>query len=90
MDTGFDTLGLSGLAFFFSKDLIKARGMTKLLFWQAKHDTLTKLPNRISFEERAQSLIFDASKHESTHAMFHLHTHCDIKNTRIINITLFE
>jgi diguanylate cyclase (GGDEF)-like protein len=57
--------------------------MTKLLFWQAKHDTLTKLPNRISFEERAQSLIFDASKHESTHAMCFL----DLDQFKIVNDT---
>lgn len=77
------TFGLSGLAYFFSKDLIKARGITKLLFWQAKHDTLTKLPNRISFEEKAQSLIFDAQQHRSTHAMCFL----DLDQFKLVNDT---
>ena len=62
-------VGLSGMAYYFSRDFIKTRGMTKLLFWQAKHDTLTRLPNRINFEERAQALITEASKKDTVHAM---------------------
>ena len=76
-------LGLGGLAYFFSKDLIKARGVTKQMFWQAKHDTLTKLPNRNHFEEKAQALIHDAKKNNATHAMCFL----DLDQFKIVNDT---
>lgn len=76
-------IGLSGLAFFFSRDLVKAKDVTKLLFWQAKHDTLTKLPNRLSFEESAKSLIAEAKKSNSTHAMCFL----DLDQFKLVNDT---
>ena len=76
-------VGLSGLAYFFSRDLVKAKGVTKLLFWQAKHDTLTKLPNRLSFEERARSLISDAKNNNNTHAMCFL----DLDQFKLVNDT---
>lgn len=76
-------LGLSGLACFFSRDLIKARGITKLLFWQAKHDSLTKLPNRLSFEEAAEAMINDASVTHGKHAMCFL----DLDQFKLVNDT---
>ncbi|MEB8431127.1 EAL domain-containing protein [Cocleimonas sp. KMM 6892] len=76
-------IGLSGLAYFFSRDLVKARGVTKLLFWQAKHDNLTKLPNRISFEERSRELISESRKKNSTHAMCFL----DLDQFKLVNDT---
>ena len=76
-------IGLGGLAYFFSKDLIKARRMTKLLFWQAKHDSLTKLPNRSFFEERAQELIIESKEKSTTHAMCFL----DLDQFKVVNDT---
>ena len=76
-------IGLSGLAYFFSKDLINARGVTKLMFWQAKHDTLTQLPNRISFEEKTQKLIDDVKNTDDMHAMFFL----DLDQFKVVNDT---
>lgn len=76
-------LGLGALAFFFSKDLIKARSVRKQLFWQAKHDSLTSLPNRINFEERAQELITEAFKDNGTHAMCFL----DLDQFKLVNDT---
>ena len=77
------TLGLGGLAYFFSKDLIKSRGITKQMFWQAKHDNLTKLPNRNQFEEKALALIKDAKKKNANHAMCFL----DLDQFKIVNDT---
>jgi diguanylate cyclase (GGDEF)-like protein len=76
-------VGLSGLAYYFSRDFIKTRGMTKLLFWQAKHDTLTRLPNRINFEERAEALITESSKNGTVHAMCFL----DLDQFKLVNDT---
>lgn len=75
--------GLGALALFFSKDLIKARGVKKQLFWQAKHDTLTSLPNRINFEERAEALINEALEQDTTHAMCFL----DLDQFKLVNDT---
>ena len=60
---------LLGLALFFSRDLIKAREIRKQMYWQAKHDSLTRLPNRVSFEQKIAELIEDAATENNTHVL---------------------
>lgn len=80
---GMLTLGLVALALFFSRDIIKARGVRKQLFWQAKHDPLTRLPNRISFEQKIELFIEDASTEKNSHALCFL----DLDQFKLVNDT---
>lgn len=77
------TLGLGALAFFFTRDLVKAREARERLFWQAKHDALTHLPNRNSFEHEADSLVADAALGKTTHALCFL----DLDHFKLVNDT---
>ncbi|RVU84133.1 EAL domain-containing protein [Leucothrix sargassi] len=77
------TFGLLGLALFFSRDILRARGIRKQLFWQARHDMLTRLPNRISFEDRLEELLEDARENDTTHALCFL----DLDQFKLVNDT---
>ncbi|WP_158278932.1 EAL domain-containing protein [Leucothrix arctica] len=83
MILGMLTIGLIGLTLFFSRDIIRARGIRKQLFWQAKHDSLTRLPNRISFEQKVALLVEDAVAEDSSHALFFL----DLDQFKLVNDT---
>ena len=76
-------LGLGVLAFFLIGNMSKAREITKKLFWQARHDCLTNLPNRTSFEEKTQYLIKDSKQSSVTHAMCYL----DLDQFKLVNDT---
>lgn len=75
--------GLVGLALFFSRDLIQSRGIKRQLLWQTNHDALTRLPNRISFEKKAETLIKDAAANNNTHALCYL----DLDQFKLVNDT---
>ncbi len=80
---GMLTIGLLGLALFFSRDLIKAREIRKQMYWQAKHDSLTRLPNRVSFEQKIAELIEDAATENNTHVLCFL----DLDQFKLVNDT---
>ena len=77
------SLGLAGLACVLLSQLIKTRNETKQLNWQAEHDPLTKLPNRINFEKQADELIEKAEFHFNPHAMLYV----DLDQFKLINDT---
>ena len=76
-------LGIGALAFFFSRDLIKAQKIKDRLFWQAKHDALTRLPNRNSFEFELEQLVTDALTKHNQHALCFL----DLDHFKLVNDT---
>ena len=76
-------LGLLALALFFSRDLVKARKILDRLFWQAKNDTLTRLPNRNSFEHEAELMIAGAKESTSTHVLCFM----DLDHFKLVNDT---
>ena len=57
---------------------------TKLLNFQAYHDTLTQLPNRALFDDRLQQSIASAHRHNETFALLFI----DLDNFKQINDTL--
>ena len=57
---------------------------TKLLNFQAYHDALTKLPNRVLFEDRLQQAITNAEKHHEKLGLLFI----DLDNFKQINDTL--
>ena len=75
------TGGLMTLAYFLVGDMSKANENTKKLFWQARHDALTKLPNRFQFEEKASALIQTAKNDGITHFMCYL----DLDRFKVVN-----
>ncbi|PWQ98413.1 EAL domain-containing protein [Leucothrix arctica] len=77
------TGGLALLALFLLGDFTKARRVTKELYWQARHDDLTKLPNRLSFNKKAEDLLQSAHKENKTHAMFYM----DLDQFKVVNDT---
>lgn len=77
------TSGLIILAIFLFGYISKSTKVTKQLFWQANHDSLTSLPNRNSFEEKAEQLIKQAQSSDETHAMCYL----DLDQFKLVNDT---
>jgi len=77
------TAGLVVLAGFLLGYISKAKEVTKQLFWQAHHDSLTRLPNRNSFEEKAEQLIEQTQSSNKTHAMCYL----DLDQFKLVNDT---
>ena len=77
------TNGLALLAVFLLGDFTKARRATSNLYWQARHDSLTKLPNRVSFEVKAEELLQSSLKNGTSHAMMYL----DLDQFKIVNDT---
>jgi len=60
------------------------RKQTEMLNFQAYHDALTKLPNRILFEDRLQQSISNAAKHNEKLGLLFI----DLDNFKQINDTL--
>lgn len=77
------TGGLIVLAFFLLGDVAKANRFTRKLFWQARHDSLTSLPNRLLFEETINELIANAKETGNSHYMCFL----DLDRFKIVNDT---
>jgi diguanylate cyclase (GGDEF)-like protein len=77
------TGGLIILAFLLLSDVSKANKITQKLFWQARHDDLTQLPNRMQFEERVSTLVADAKNTSNRHYLCFL----DLDHFKIVNDT---
>ena len=75
------TGGLIILAYFLVGDVAKANEKTQKLFWQARHDALTNLPNRTQLEEKTATLIQEANSSGNTHFMCYL----DLDRFKIVN-----
>ena len=62
-------------------DVSQIRSMAQQLLWQASHDALTGLVNRIEFERRLQALIETARTQDREHALMFM----DLDNFKAVN-----
>jgi diguanylate cyclase (GGDEF)-like protein len=62
-------------------DVSQIRSMAQQLLWQASHDALTGLVNRIEFERRLRALIETARSQEREHALMFM----DLDNFKAVN-----
>ena len=76
-------IGLVIIGILVFTDVTRARSMAKQLSWQANHDPLTGLWNRIVFEQRLKALIERSYLDRSRHALLVL----DLDQFKIINDT---
>lgn len=72
---------LSGVVMVFH-DVSDTRAMTRKMAWQATHDTLTGLFNRLEFERRLQTMLSGAQSQQS-HAMLYI----DLDQFKVVNDT---
>ena len=61
--------GLEQGAVMVIQDVSESRKLMKRLSYSALHDTLTRLPNRASFELQLKRLLFDAAEHHHQHVL---------------------
>ncbi|MGC0839509.1 diguanylate cyclase [Pantoea agglomerans] len=61
--------GLEQGAVMVIQDVSESRKLMKRLSYSALHDTLTRLPNRASFELQLKRLLFDAAEHQRQHVL---------------------
>lgn len=61
--------GLEQGAVMVIQDVSESRKLMKRLSYSALHDTLTRLPNRASFELQLKRLLFDAAEHQHRHVL---------------------
>jgi len=64
-------------------DVSSARQLARQMAYQARHDSLTGLVNRIEFEERLNEAITSAQVENRTHALFYI----DLDQFKIVNDT---
>lgn len=76
-----DLSGATIGAVFVFQDMSEARKLTDQLTHQARHDTLTGLPNRLAFEEALKSSIAEVQQHDSDHLLMYL----DLDHFKIVN-----
>jgi diguanylate cyclase (GGDEF)-like protein/PAS domain S-box-containing protein len=65
------------------EDITETRNLSEQLRYQAKHDALTGLVNRYEFEYRLQSLLNEARRNHSQHALLYM----DLDQFKVINDT---
>lgn len=65
------------------RDVTKIRSLTKQLAFQATHDALTGLPNRVEFENRVQQALRTAQSGKKKHAIFYI----DLDQFKAVNDT---
>ena len=64
-------------------DVTKLRALTTQLSYQATHDALTGLINRVAFDAHLEQAIHSAGRSEKTHALFYM----DLDQFKIVNDT---
>jgi diguanylate cyclase (GGDEF)-like protein/PAS domain S-box-containing protein len=64
-------------------DVTRSREMAQKLSWQASHDSMTRLVNRVEFEQRLKQLVNQACEDQSQHALLYL----DLDQFKIVNDT---
>ena len=64
--------GLEQGAVMVIQDVGESRKLMKRLSYSALHDTLTRLPNRASFEHQLKRLLYDAAEHQHQHVLVFL------------------
>ncbi|AFZ35084.1 diguanylate cyclase/phosphodiesterase with PAS/PAC sensor(s) [Stanieria cyanosphaera PCC 7437] len=64
-------------------DVTGSRQLTRQLSWQARHDPLTGLYNRLEFERQAQQTIIAAQQEDSHHILCYL----DLDQFKLVNDT---
>jgi diguanylate cyclase (GGDEF)-like protein/PAS domain S-box-containing protein len=64
-------------------DVTQTRRLTRQLSWQAAHDPLTKLVNRLEFERCVEQALKSAQTQDCTHALCYL----DLDQFKIVNDT---
>jgi|TARA_Y100000310_G_scaffold310737_1_gene356273 diguanylate cyclase (GGDEF)-like protein/PAS domain S-box-containing protein len=67
-----------------SADVSERRAAERVLSWQVNHDVLTKLPNRILFQDRLSSSLMRAQREEQTVALMFI----DLDKFKLVNDTL--
>lgn len=67
-----------------SADISERRAAERVLSWQVNHDVLTKLPNRILFQDRLSSSMVRAQRDESTVVLMFV----DLDKFKLVNDTL--
>lgn len=64
-------------------DVSEARNLTKQLSWQARHDSLTGLANRLEFEKKLSQLLQSAKQNNKGHILLFM----DLDQFKLINDT---
>ena len=64
-------------------DVTKLRALAMQLTYQATHDSLTGLINRVEFDARVDQAIHSANQHEKQHSLFYI----DLDQFKIVNDT---
>lgn len=65
------------------RDISQSRKMAAQLLWNATHDQLTGLENRLQFERRLEHMLENAARHGKEHALLYL----DLDQFKIVNDT---
>ncbi len=65
------------------RDISQSRKMAAQLLWNATHDLLTGLENRLQFERRLEHMLDNAARHGKQHALLYL----DLDQFKIVNDT---
>nr|WP_310617920.1 diguanylate cyclase [Pantoea cypripedii] len=65
------------------QDVSESRKMMKRLSYSASHDMLTRLPNRLSFEQQLKRLLSDATVHQHQHVLVFI----DLDKFKAVNDT---
>lgn len=64
-------------------DVTRLRGLAMQLSYQATHDGLTGLINRVEFDSRVEQAVHSANQHEKQHALMYI----DLDQFKIVNDT---
>jgi diguanylate cyclase (GGDEF)-like protein/PAS domain S-box-containing protein len=64
-------------------DVTRSREMAQKLSWQASHDSMTGLVNRVEFEQRIKQLVEQAQEEGGRHALLYL----DLDQFKVVNDT---
>ncbi len=65
------------------RDISQSRKMAAQLLWNATHDLLTGLENRLQFERRLEHMLENAARHGKQHALLYI----DLDQFKIVNDT---